>query len=402
MKKYILGLLVIVIIFSGATVFAQERIHVFINGTQLQTSTEPIVEKGSTLVPMRSIFEALGVPLHWDKATQTVSGNQEGKEIKLTIGNSVAYVNGRAVSLAVPAKVINGNTLVPLRFVAEALGSTVEWRASIRSVLISTGNYVYSDSFEVPITFYAVEGKGQYAGYMQLKGHPEEDKYEIYFQGSQSSFHVKSVDIRNINMNEKIKWTYNGKSYVSTKKELHSFFVDSLKLNNFVGTNYTFTDQWYSDTFGDVYTEWLVGFAIENDAARWVQQYFAQLNGDYGNETVNHSSLDEDFEYEQKEQETIFIKEKEVITSTYHKDSNWLAQEYLPFWAVKAVKEDDRIVFYNTKAQDKIVYVLEDVPNELEIDVEYERNDVRFVRDGYNKLYFHIEDLRAVGLYYEM
>lgn len=97
-----------------------------------------------------------------------------GTEIKLTLGQAIAYRNGSPVTLAVPAKSINDRTMVPLRFVSEALGAQVDWNGYTEVITISsvptsgtppptpptqsTGLYVgssQSDKYHLPTCRYA-------------------------------------------------------------------------------------------------------------------------------------------------------------------------------------------------------------------------------------------------------
>lgn len=98
----------------------------------------PIIEDGRTLVPVRAIFESMGAKVDWDGKTKTVIGKTENKIIKLVIGNKIALVNGKKVELDVPAKIIDGSTLVPARFVAESLGAKVDWDNNTKSVLVNS------------------------------------------------------------------------------------------------------------------------------------------------------------------------------------------------------------------------------------------------------------------------
>jgi hypothetical protein len=88
-------------------------------------------------VPLRVIFENLGATVDWDGVTSTVTATQGSNILKLTIGKSIAYKNGATVELDVPAKVINGRTLVPVRFVSEAMGANVRWDAEKDEVIIA-------------------------------------------------------------------------------------------------------------------------------------------------------------------------------------------------------------------------------------------------------------------------
>ncbi|WP_134684466.1 copper amine oxidase N-terminal domain-containing protein [Brevibacillus migulae] len=120
------------------TVNTSGKIIIFIDG-QLQVFPKPPVEvNGRTLVPLRAIFEALGAKVEWDEATQTVTATKDNNTIKLTIGSKVAYKNGEKIFLDVPAQLYNGDTtMVPIRFVSEALGAKVGWDAYSNAVIIT-------------------------------------------------------------------------------------------------------------------------------------------------------------------------------------------------------------------------------------------------------------------------
>nr|WP_281170099.1 M13-type metalloendopeptidase [Paenibacillus pinihumi] len=92
------------------------------------------MEKGVTLVPMRTLLEKLGVQMKWDEATRTVSGTKEGLSLSLKIGSTNATVNGKTIKLDAAPKQIKNETYVPLRFVAETIGYKVAWNPSLRQV----------------------------------------------------------------------------------------------------------------------------------------------------------------------------------------------------------------------------------------------------------------------------
>lgn len=114
--------------------FAEEQITVSIDNQKLTFDVPPVIEDGSTLVPFRTIFEKLDLSVGWNTETNTVTGNKDGLTIQLKIGDKSSIVNGRAVSLDVPPKVIDGTTLVPLRFVAEASKGKVVWHQETRHI----------------------------------------------------------------------------------------------------------------------------------------------------------------------------------------------------------------------------------------------------------------------------
>jgi competence protein ComEC len=136
MKRTILLSLVLILCLTGTALAAPT---VVLNGNTLSFDVPPAIEDGRTLVPLRTIFEALGSQIQWDGATQTVTATKDNTEIKLTIGGQ-AYKNGQPVSLDVPAKITEGRTLVPLRFVSEALGCEVSWDGSTQTITINSAS----------------------------------------------------------------------------------------------------------------------------------------------------------------------------------------------------------------------------------------------------------------------
>ncbi len=102
-------------------------IKVKYNGSLLSLDTEPIIQNGRLLVPIRPIAEAMGAAVNWDQSTQTAVLTLGIKEVRITIDKKTAYVDGKPVMLDVPAQVTNGRTMVPLRFIGEGLGAKVDW-----------------------------------------------------------------------------------------------------------------------------------------------------------------------------------------------------------------------------------------------------------------------------------
>lgn len=109
---------------------------VYLDGNMLAFDVPPVIEEGRTLVPLRAIFEALGAEVTWDGDTRTVTAQKEQVKIQLQIGSNTACINNQPVELDVPARIVNDRTLVPLRFVGEALGAEVDWDGATRTVRI--------------------------------------------------------------------------------------------------------------------------------------------------------------------------------------------------------------------------------------------------------------------------
>jgi trimeric autotransporter adhesin len=115
-------------------------IKVTVDGEPLEfKDAVPIMAASRILVPMRGVFERLGATLNWDKANNKVTANANGKSIELKIGQNTAVMDGKATPLDQPAVLYKGRTMVPLRFLSEALGAKVDWLTADRTVAIHTG-----------------------------------------------------------------------------------------------------------------------------------------------------------------------------------------------------------------------------------------------------------------------
>ena len=124
---------------GSVTYYPQSRIAVNVDGQPVAfNGARPIQSNNTVLVPLRGVFEAMGATVDFDNATKTIIAEKNNRFVRLPLGSSMANVNGQAENLSMPAKVVNGTTLVPLRFVAESLGSTVNWAANTQTVNIST------------------------------------------------------------------------------------------------------------------------------------------------------------------------------------------------------------------------------------------------------------------------
>lgn len=141
---------------------AQAAPKVVLDNKTLTFDVQPSLAKGCTLVPLRAIFEALDADVQWDGATQTVTATKDDIAISLVI-DGAAYKNGQEVPLDVPAKIIDGRTMVPIRFVSESLGAIVNWNAE--------KNTIYIASPGSPTTVHFIDvGQGD-AIYCQLPAH---------------------------------------------------------------------------------------------------------------------------------------------------------------------------------------------------------------------------------------
>ncbi|MED3798333.1 copper amine oxidase N-terminal domain-containing protein [Lysinibacillus capsici] len=116
---------------------ASQGVAIYINGEKQSFSNQAVIENGSTLVPLRGIFESLGANVQWNQSTHTIDASKGNTKVWLKIGSKNAKVNDNAINLSVPAQVKSGKTLVPLRFISESLGANVQWNQKTQTVTIT-------------------------------------------------------------------------------------------------------------------------------------------------------------------------------------------------------------------------------------------------------------------------
>ncbi len=130
------------IVASPKVINASSDIKVMLEGEELIFDVPPQIIEGRTLLPLRVIFENLGLEVGWDDKTRTITGTNEDTEIILKLDSVDATVNGAIQTLDVPAKATNGRTLVPVRFIAESLNMNVIWNQEDKAVKISKDDIV--------------------------------------------------------------------------------------------------------------------------------------------------------------------------------------------------------------------------------------------------------------------
>lgn len=113
-------------------------IKVLLNGNKIDfADVAPQIINDRTMVPLRAIFEALGATVEWDDTTKTVTAVKGDVTIKMTIGADSFMRNDETVSLDSPATIVDSRTLVPVRAIAESFGLAVGWIAETKTVTIT-------------------------------------------------------------------------------------------------------------------------------------------------------------------------------------------------------------------------------------------------------------------------
>jgi hypothetical protein len=127
------------VVLSSAGAGSAQRIRATVDDATVQfPDVQPVMINGRVMVPVRGVFEHMSAVVVWDEASRTVTAQHGTDTIRLPIDSRNATINEREVALDSPATLYAGRTIVPLRFLSESLGASVEWVAATRTVQINT------------------------------------------------------------------------------------------------------------------------------------------------------------------------------------------------------------------------------------------------------------------------
>jgi hypothetical protein len=110
----------------GEDVRVTDRVKVWAQG---EPCAEGVLRDGHVLVPVRLLW--WHARIDWDARSRTTRVTRDGMPdltCQVTIGSRKASLNGQPVELAVPAELVEGDTYVPVRFLAQVADGEVEWR----------------------------------------------------------------------------------------------------------------------------------------------------------------------------------------------------------------------------------------------------------------------------------
>ncbi len=139
MNRLRFAALLFVLVMMVSVAGAAEIVNVTVDGSLVAFTGVPAqMMGGRVMVPLRGVLERLGASVQWDAPSRTILVQKGTRNVVLPVGSTTAKVDGANVTLDTPAVVLLGTTMVPLRFVGEALGADVKWFGSTRTVQITS------------------------------------------------------------------------------------------------------------------------------------------------------------------------------------------------------------------------------------------------------------------------
>ena len=131
--------LIVFLLFVPSVISASTDLNVTLNDKKMTFPDEKpfINEDNRTMVPVRFISQGLGYYVSWNDATRTVSISNHNKEVKLTIDSNIVHINSKSVTIDTKARIINGRTFVPIRFVSQSLNASIGFDSATRTVILT-------------------------------------------------------------------------------------------------------------------------------------------------------------------------------------------------------------------------------------------------------------------------
>ena len=231
MKKKIAILLSCVCIAFPALTYAQSNIQVKLDGNYVKFSgQEPTVINNRTMVPLRGIFENLGYSIEWDANTKTATLNKDNKSISIQTGADSFSVNGVGKKLDVPAQILNGSLMLPLRAIGEAAGLSVVWDSNSKTVVmtnIAQVTNISTDSKE-DIKKY-LDSYSQIVKYMASFDELADNMYMVTSDNAEGKLPMLISELTTVRSDlEKAKSIHNSLSVPPSLTQLHNLCGQSL------------------------------------------------------------------------------------------------------------------------------------------------------------------------------
>lgn len=172
MKKILSMALATTFIFSSMTVQAAD-IQVYIDGNKPSFTESPIIQNGTTLVPMRELFQSLGTDVQWNQQNKSITATYNGRILILFIGKKEVEIDGNKIALPAAPVIKNDTTFVPIRIIGEFFDQDVQWDADTSTVQIKTKQKVIQQETQQE------KPKEDYSAYWKMREEQDRKNKEV-------------------------------------------------------------------------------------------------------------------------------------------------------------------------------------------------------------------------------
>ncbi|ALS26076.1 copper amine oxidase [Paenibacillus sp. 32O-W] len=107
-----------------------------VDGKPVSIGAAPFAEKGVTYLPLRFVADAMGGTVNWNQKEKRVTVLRGDKLLEMVVGSKEFLLNGVRKAGAVEPMVRSGYTLVPIRLVSEQLGLEVKWDQKTKQITV--------------------------------------------------------------------------------------------------------------------------------------------------------------------------------------------------------------------------------------------------------------------------
>ncbi|AQS60367.1 stalk domain-containing protein [Desulforamulus ferrireducens] len=139
MKKILLPLSLSMLLLLGSTpAWSEQPIQVIVDKKMEKLPYPILMERGTTLIPIRFFSEKLNAQVEYFADINAVYIKKGDKTVQVNARTSEAYIDGKGYSLNGMVKTFNDRIYVPLRFLGEVLGTEIQWNSDTRQIIINT------------------------------------------------------------------------------------------------------------------------------------------------------------------------------------------------------------------------------------------------------------------------
>ncbi|MBT2687391.1 copper amine oxidase N-terminal domain-containing protein [Bacillus sp. ISL-47] len=118
---------------------ASPKVKIVVNDEALKLDVDPYMKDNRVLVPVRGVFENIGLNVNWNASTKTATIKNEETSINMKLGKKDVQVNGKTVKVDSAVAMKNNRLFIPIRFVIENSGAQVNWNQAQKTVYVTSG-----------------------------------------------------------------------------------------------------------------------------------------------------------------------------------------------------------------------------------------------------------------------